>query len=548
MRARPSVTGNVGAGHSEPELSNTAFARNFWHQPVIMESPPNLASLGTDTETTIYAPEFDMTRRRSALTILEDVQISSGSDGQRLRSQMSFSSFPELVQEDGMRSPGSAETEEMPTRFYTPDCQPAYQFPVSTNNTESTTTAKSNSSLRFTPVMTVVDVQPLPPAEGSQTPDEETNTRLPINRGPVFSTRLSNSYLFSDSSDLMSQPKSKDWPRQRVPKVTLTNNNSIERILLERRSELATASIGGNSAKETSSPPVRDELLPQHRIPRTESHRELVCRYKEPRETRDRELQVLLERLERLERNSDRWLNAILPMFESMSQRLKTPISEHHNTSLTRIESLVPHEADPASDLRGHFGSVDSAHQYASRHYLHANSATHHPQRHRQRHNSIPLTSNHLGRGPFTHSNQQQHLRAHSYGGTGAFQGHLSDPTFDSEDDSFVANNSGGSGYGTGFAVDRLPSRHGEQIFATSVDFASRTATPQTHAKQYQDRVGGRMVPGNENLSLTGLETLEPVMRDVMGGAQFDLDKETHYQMPKSPRIPSVQMKQHEAI
>ncbi|KAK4189242.1 hypothetical protein QBC35DRAFT_494155 [Podospora australis] len=311
---------------------------------------------------------------------------------------------------------------------------------------------------------------------------------------------------------------------------------------------------------------------------RSASHQDLLRRYQELRSGRDRDLQEILHRLDQLELNHDRWLAAMIPLVETLTKRLLacpssstspqrvTSPSASSATSLfssyatLRSQRSRTNETDSDATPRPIPGAHHRRHGYG-----------HHQQRCSQPHPS-PSAKQQQSIDSFdwgkTLSHQQKRpksARAHYP----SLNHSISNLTTDSESSAWDPRTTSSllasAGLGTReIATDRLPSRHGllnssepppsqgdqsllgdggaesgkafaerqhrmEQLQQAG-QFQRRPRTRKGQRVQWQDDDGasshGRSRsrsrsrqnarPVSQDSQLSGMETLEPVMNELL--------------------------------
>ncbi|GAB1312125.1 hypothetical protein MFIFM68171_02335 [Madurella fahalii] len=170
---------------------------------------------------------------------------------------------------------------------------------------------EASCSFRIIPIMTIADVRPCPPVLG-----RKATLRLLPSTPTTTPEVNATSSLHGPTHDCPER-----CPR---PTSSIASFRTLERFLQNHGPEEATTKptnacgdqqpFGENTNANTSG------TLPSgtHARPFTHSasHQELIRKYEDLSQQRERELAVLAERVERLESNNDRWLNAIVPVFE----------------------------------------------------------------------------------------------------------------------------------------------------------------------------------------------------------------------------------------
>lgn len=306
LRKRPSPADSFYSSGSEPVLADAV---------TIQIPSPKLAARLSGYLQSVGAETGPVTRL-------------SDSDSGSSDSRSSVASIDEAEQDD-TRSPRFTfsaldhrvlppiwESTESSTSGSTPSCSPDCQQPgvvFSVTSLESLVPKGEGSrTFRITPIMTVADVRPCSPDPPSlrrrATVDllpsaEKTHRRIP-------------------TASIVPPPKQDRPQRQSRPHPSITDFKTLKRLLegpeSDERVAEPTTTVNGHrpldeNGDERSTSPPKPQARP---IPRTESHQELIRRYDDLRQTRERELGILIERLERLENNNDRWLSAIVPVFE----------------------------------------------------------------------------------------------------------------------------------------------------------------------------------------------------------------------------------------
>ncbi|KAK4162046.1 hypothetical protein QBC43DRAFT_302523 [Cladorrhinum sp. PSN259] len=347
-------------------------------------------------------------------------------------------------------------------------------------------TSKPGSSCTccITPVMTVVDVQPTLPSPHLQAKHsiiKRTSFVLP--KIQITSAEITPPNSRPRKSSLHHMPSIAD----------IRNTTSIEPIVLSRQCKVSSATT------------TRESSVSHHHASRSESHQELIRRYEDLRIARDREVELLITRLQQLETTNERWMNTMIPLFEVLTDRLTNfrsptslsldPYSHYHNLhspgsgisgGTTPRNSSVPPR--PKSRKRRLFGpqsdeSIDSF--------------------------DWARVPNARYRGP---ESQTEQVRAASDASS-----HYWDP-----DNDALLN----SGFGTGgVAVDRCPTRHGDSLLGGDFGtmFASRVREIEAEKKRAQHEALEEIVeresfqlferPASQ---LSGMETIEPVMKELV--------------------------------
>ncbi|KAK3991133.1 hypothetical protein QBC44DRAFT_323621 [Cladorrhinum sp. PSN332] len=390
----------------------------------------------------------------------------------------------------------------------------------------------------ITPVMTVVDVRPT-----------STSPHLREKHSVIKKTSFVLPDIQITSAEITSSPRSR--PRKsslhHMPSIAdIRSTASIERIVLSRQCKLASTST---TAREPSTS--------HRRAPRSESHQELIRRFEELRITRNREVELLISRLQQLETTNERWMNTMIPLFEVLTERLTNPRSSHaslapdcyyHNHHCSHPNNQ--RHSNPESDLSGATTPRNSPTPPRPK------SRKRH---HHQHHLVAPLESEDSidsfdwGRIPNARHRGSGHVEPHQNNEQQQFKFRAASDTsshyWDPDNDVLLAN----PGFGTGgVAVDRCPTRHGESLLGGDFGtmFASRVREIeaaklkraqeeekeeneedeeelQERAKPRRERVESFHLFERPASQLSGMETIEPVMRELV--SERDLRQEEKY-------------------
>ncbi|KAK4229581.1 hypothetical protein QBC38DRAFT_412267 [Podospora fimiseda] len=205
-----------------------------------------------------------------------------------------------------------------------------------------------------------------------------------------------------------------------------------------------------------------------HRTQRSESHQELIRRYEELRINRDREIELLVKRLQHLEKTNERWLNTMIPLFEILTDRLTKTRSHRSMSSKSDVSDTTTRRNPSIPKLR-------------RRHQLYA------PQ------SEDSIDSFDWGKVPKARRGGPREEQIRTVSDT-------SSHGWDPENEAVLSK----SGFGAAeVAVDRCPTRHGESLLGGDFGtmFALRVREVEEEKKKRE---------------LSGMETIEPVMRELV--------------------------------
>ncbi|KAK3331015.1 hypothetical protein B0H66DRAFT_85166 [Apodospora peruviana] len=247
----------------------------------------------------------------------------------------------------------SGDTGGQPTQSLTADLPPVSRLPhgvdhlyhspdTAGTSSRSTTTPEKEEALKFTPVMTVADVKPSLSMESIRG-EEDDGDLTP--RASVLQPALVPPDADTDTGGSREGRDSIATPP--LGSLSIKRDRSLE-LLLARHPHLrnVTAPVRVQSPSRSSTD--RSLISSPHEemgraVPRSDSHRELAQRYQELRETRDKDMSTLLDRLEQLEGKSDWWLNAVAPMVGNMTRSLSTRGGVYHDKdSLPELVATRP--------------------------------------------------------------------------------------------------------------------------------------------------------------------------------------------------------------
>ncbi|KAL2133328.1 hypothetical protein VTI74DRAFT_2523 [Chaetomium olivicolor] len=297
LRKRPSTPESFYTTTSEV-ISSEAVTVHIPSPQLPAESPAPQQGVDVDAEAT---GSHDPESGRLETTEEEDV---NGKDSVPLTLPTSY---------DGSRSQASSmfEVSQPPPFLYTEDYHPyrphALSIIESLESLPPTQEEKMPPSFDITPVMTVADVQPSSTRSSSvqQSIAQDLPQRHPRRIHAIADIRERSRAV--SHNVLPTSPPTEAAPVADVPHP----NTAAACHPLLTPSTTTTRSL--------------TPLLLHHfpSLSRTESHTALIHRHEDHlHKARDRELALVLDRLERLESTNERWLSMLVPIFERISQRL----------------------------------------------------------------------------------------------------------------------------------------------------------------------------------------------------------------------------------
>ncbi|KAM7205568.1 hypothetical protein V8F33_000894 [Rhypophila sp. PSN 637] len=191
--------------------------------------------------------------------------------------------------------------------------------------------------LRFSSIMTVADVKPSSSTESLQ-PENKTDDTLSAREAPL-PERPPLSAVFVPPQQYHHRPSidevlfpSPGWtPLYPNDDVSPSRNDTSTDATVEQRPAHTNLTTGTHGPREDN----------EHRIPRSPSHQALVNKYEALRETRDKELGLLVDRLEQLEHKNEWWLNSVVPMVDSMAKRLTRVYDDQSLPRLARERARI---------------------------------------------------------------------------------------------------------------------------------------------------------------------------------------------------------------
>ncbi|KAK4177035.1 hypothetical protein QBC36DRAFT_289942 [Triangularia setosa] len=398
---------------------------------------------------------------------------------------------------------------------------------------------KTSCPFRITPIMTVVDVQPVS-ARQSPAPRLKEQHSLVSKKSIVFPLHGNPEIHITTGAGMSSHSHHRPRVRHMPSFTDMRSKTSVEHLILARHSNFVpTVSTRSSYSTLSTRPPTACSFRPSPpaAVPRSESYQNLLRQNEELRHTHAHEIEVLVQRLDRLESVNNRWLNTLIPLIERLARRLP---SSRSTLSTYKSTSELPGDATPtiASPYRANRKHCSYPQHH---HSLHHNN-NHHPKRQFRHH----LSSDHftsddsLHNRHFSLSQQSPILAAYSpnyqsqyYSTPTESMRNTSDASshyWDPSNDDLLSHP-----YSQGVqevAVDRLPSRHaGESLLGGDFRtmFASRVREVESRRQQQQEKGGGvrreRLL--SQSSQLSGMETLEPVMRELVeevgGGEEGEL-------------------------
>ncbi|KAK0723897.1 hypothetical protein B0T21DRAFT_386048 [Apiosordaria backusii] len=416
-----------------------------------------------------------------------------------------------------------SDTEDIPScRYYTPmsphplsfRSRAASLFPSLEPFSPLPPKPKTSCTYCITPIMTVVDVQPAS-APQSPAPRLREQGSLASKRG--VGIHLDGSPEIHITGVDMA-PRSNRQPKVRhMPSVSdMRSKTSVEHLILARHSSFVPTISTRTSYSTLPTRPTTSCSLhpsPPAAVPRSESHQDLLRRYEELRHAHDHEIEVLAQRLDRLESVNNRWLSTVIPLIERLARRLPASRSSLGTyTSTSELSGdITPTITSPYRNSRKHY-SYPQYHRPSPRGYQDREQPRHHVS------SEVHISDEsfnypHHPPVPTTYRSEHYSPPTESMRNTSDASSYYWDP---SNDD--LLNHSYSQG-GQEVAVDRLPSRHaGESLlggdFGTMFARRLREVEQRRQERELARERGGR---GSRPLSqVSGMETLEPVMRALV--------------------------------
>ncbi|KAK4198420.1 hypothetical protein QBC40DRAFT_256044 [Triangularia verruculosa] len=371
---------------------------------------------------------------------------------------------------------------------------------------------KTSCTFRITPIMTVVDVQPVS-ARQSPAPRLKEQSSLVGKKSIVFPLNGAPE-IHITGADVKLQSNHRPKVRHMPSFADIRSRTSVEHLILARHSSLVpTVSTQTSYSTLPTRPPTACSFRasPPAAVPRSESHQDLIRRYEELRYTHYDEIDVLIQRLDRLESVNNRWLNTVIPLIERLARRLP---SSRSTLSTCKSKSEISGEITP---------TVASACRSSRKHYSYPQHNNPCPQNshHHRRLSSEVLVSDESHDSldysiPTTYQSKYYSPPASNMRNTSDASSHYWDPS----NDDLLSHS-----YNLGVqeaAVDRLPSRHaGESLLGGDFGtmFASRVREVELRRQERLRGGGGvgRERPLSQLSQLSGVDTLEPVMRELVG-------------------------------
>ncbi|KAK0668594.1 hypothetical protein QBC41DRAFT_225906 [Cercophora samala] len=414
----------------------------------------------------------------------------------------------------------NSETEDIPSTRY---CTPMSPHPLSFQSRVASIfpplepfspllpKPKPSCTFRITPIMTVVDVQPVS-ARQSPAPRLKEQRSLVSKKSIVFPLRTPEIHI--TGSDMPSYPHHHRPKVRHMPSFSdMRSKASVEHLILARHSSFVpTVSTRTSYSTLPTRPPTACSFRhsPPAAVPRSESHQNLIRQYEEIRYTHDHEIEVLVQRLDRLESVNNRWLNTVIPLIERLARRLP---SSRSTLSTYKSTSDTSGDATPkvTTTSRKHYSYPQHRHNpYPQNSY----SQPYHISSEVFTSDSDSLDHRHVSHSnpPIPAGYHSQYYEPPQRRNTSDASSCYWDP---SNDDLLLHSYSQG---GQEVAVDRLPSRHaGESLLGG--DFGTmftRRVREVESQRQQGSGLGKRERPLSGMSQLSGMESLEPVMRELV--------------------------------
>jgi len=453
-----SIAASIYTNGTDPVVSD-ATARGYASPRLVaVDSPRHSSSSGTDDDSIVSLKEFDLS------SSAEDIRDTGEQHTLKRRSHLDFKPHTRMGYPiPDFLAPRRSRLSLSPSNEYVHDTHALDAF---------LSRPEMTCPLCLTPVMVVAECAP----SLSRQPSPELQQGFVTAQQSIASIGSFTSLDAPSTSTVdltpcaASTPKlhaSRPQPSPQLDTTPLFNlYPSIERLARRRPSYFA------RSQDPKSNPDFRPHRRLQQqkslchcrRLSRSDSHRELLRRYEELDARRDHELDIILNRLERLESNNDRWLQAMVPIFENLARGLLATQGGYEDSS----GGGIWRRAEDRGQEREVEGGVERAED----------------------------------RERVTFAREE-----YARQGSGKF---LEE---DDEYDSFwdLKSEVARAGHGMGVAVDRLPSRRGGLGQERGVD--ASCLNRQDIERWYGGSEGTLM-------DVSGLETVEPVMRELLSQSE----------------------------
>lgn len=381
---------------------------------------------------------------------------------------------------------------------------------------------KPSCTFRITPIMTVVDVQPVS-ARQSPAPRLKEQRSL-VSKKSTISPFHSTPEIHITGSDTSPHSQHHGRKVRHMPSFSdMRSTTSIEHLILARHSRFVpTVSTSTSYSTLSTRPPTACSFRRSSpaAVPRSESHQNLLRQYEELRYTHNHEIELLVQRLDRLESVNNRWLNTLIPLIERLARRLpssRSTLSTYKSTSDIASGDATPRVTTTTTTTtrRKHYSCPQHRnpcpqhHNPYPRHRISSEASTN---------DSDSLDYRHLSHSnpPIPAGYHSRYYEPPQTRNTSDVSSHYWDP---SNDDLLLHSYSQG---GQEVAVDRLPSRHaGVSLLGGDFGTMFTRRVREVEQRQEEERggesgLGKREWPWPGMSQLSGMETLEPVMRGLV--------------------------------
>ncbi|KAK0655974.1 hypothetical protein B0T16DRAFT_398182 [Cercophora newfieldiana] len=335
VRGQSSIAESILTNGTEPVVSDATTARGYASPRLVAVEPTRQSdqeSTGTDNDTAVHSAEFDLGPSAGELEDTIPQSLLGKSDRSACLRACKLSSYDPY------------EPYSQP-RYLTPTCFPhrpsmlslspiRNEYMYDSDNMD-TYLSKPGMACPFccTPIMVVADYVPSSPQPTPEVLPGFVTARESVASTDSFS--LSDLRAPEDSTiDITpcaaSTPKASHPPNLHACRSfnlsSLHATPSIEHMLLTRRHSfhpcLSSDDHRQHHLYRRSTQQLHHSSRSQRYLSRSNSHRDLIRRYEDLCVRRERELDMLLNRLEKLESNNDRWLQAMVPIFENLTRGL----------------------------------------------------------------------------------------------------------------------------------------------------------------------------------------------------------------------------------
>ncbi|KAK4208784.1 hypothetical protein QBC37DRAFT_378732 [Rhypophila decipiens] len=358
--------------HEQGSQLDTSMVRNGNNSEAMLTSTPALHEYSPETSQKSHPPVVSRLRRVQSVLSFQGMGIAlttSDLTEERSMGQLSYreiinhhSSSPNhsSVSEDGQGQKLSTRSKSRGRphnlRSLTINLPPPYRHgqdfvapasavgvvtkPLSNDSLrrlEEQSKVREPEPLRFSSIMTVADVKPSSSIESLQ-PENKTDDAFrakeaPLTERPPLSAVFvpPQQYHHRPSIDEVLFPSPGWTPPYPDDDVSPSRNDTSTDATGEHRPAQTNLTTGTHAPREDN----------EHKIPRSPSHQALVYKYEALRETRDKELGLLVDRLEQLEHKNEWWLNSVVPMVDSMAKRLTRVYDDQSLPRLARERARI---------------------------------------------------------------------------------------------------------------------------------------------------------------------------------------------------------------